>query len=342
MRMAHEGQCAGIIEPKTLQSVALDTFCKLLHRALEIASVEGGGKDTHDFPYCVSYLLGIHETHCLSSLISDEIIRHFDAHGQLTAHIVTGFCRSKIGNLSRVNLASCPDLDEQALCLLLQHPLLELTFSVSAVSNSLLRWEHLEHLAKSPASSTLRSLTVQCDDEEIDQTDAFVSFEWLAGLTHLVRLDLHDMFLRGRGKEIGCIAEKLPSLAILNLARTGIADLQAGNSNLKAITLSDFPLHRNRSFFTHLLEIQSLVSLDISKYEELSMVDVYFEPDMAQKLSKLPCLRYLDLSGHLIFPSDLNCFDPPHQRMKFLGLLATRACRRVEFNCDMVRGITYN
>ena len=321
----------GLIQPRKLVSLALDSVQQLLYRALEIVLLEGGGEGE-----LLRELLGLEQGYCFSSLLSDQLLSRFAEKGQLNCRILECFCRNNIGCITKICLSACPDLNEKTLCLLLQHPLLELTLSVSAASQGLVKWEHLEHLSKHPAGATLRSFTVGCTDETYPpDNDAFV---WLRNLKSLVRLDFHDMYLPVAGETFGEIVEQLPGLAVLNLARTSISDLRACNSNLKALSVNGIPVHLNHTLFGHIIEIRSLVSLDLSQLDyNSSGYGLNYGMEFMRKLSRMPSLKYLDVSGHQIYPFDLDCFDPPHHRMSFFGLLATRACRRMEFNCDMVR-----
>ena len=329
--------CDGVIEPKTLQSLALDSVRSLLLRALLTASAEKG--DGEDSPRSVRNLLGVEEGYSFASLVSNQLIKRFAENGQLSSRILSAFCRSKIGSITRLDLSLCADLTGETFLLILdQHPLLELTVTISAVGNDSVSWKHLEHLSRSPVAGTLKSLVVQCDDEQMDGDRAFVSFDWLRSLTGLVRLDLHGVFLPEERGSLGRVVEQLPNLSVLNLARTTLDDLQASGSNLKALSLSGVPMCSSPALFMHVLQIRTLVSLDISQYDYGRIsVDHDVIAEMLQKLSELPSLKYLDVSGFVVSPSDVDCFDPPHHRMSFLGLLSTQACQRREFNCDMVR-----
>ena len=325
----------GVIEPKRLQSLALDSVHRLLLKALLVASAEEGSGE--DFPRLVRKLLGVEEGYSFASLISDQFIKRFAENDQLTSRILRAFCKSKIGSLTRLDLPLCPDLNGETFCLVLdQHPLLELTVAISAVGNDLVDWQHLGHLSRSPVAGTLKSLVIQCDDE-IDQDPALVSFDWLRSLTCLVRLDIHGMFLSEEGEHLGAVVEQLPNLSVLNLARTSLDDIQASRSNLKALSLSGVPVCSTPALFMHILQLRTLVSLDISKFEYGLSFPSSMDHNHVQKLSELPLLKYLDVSGLMVCPSDIDCFDPPRHRMGFLGLLNTQACQRKEFNCDMVR-----
>ena len=332
-------ECDGVIKPKALQSLALDSVRSLLLRALLAASGEKGGDG--DTPRLVRNLLGVEDGYSFTSLVSNQLIKRFAEDGRLSSRVLSAFCKSRIGSITRLDLSLCADLNGETFCRILdQHPLLELTVTISDVGirSDLVSWKHLEHLSRSPVTGTLKSLMVQYNDERIGGEQAFVTFDWLRNLACLVRLDLHGMFSPEEGESLCRAVEQLPNLSVLNLARTSLADLQVSGSNIKALSLSGMPAYTSPALFMHILQIQTLVSLDISKYEYGGFsVDRNVVAEMLQRLSELPSLKYLDVSGFMVSPADIDCFDPPHHRMSFLGLLCTQACQRKEFNCDMVR-----
>ena len=328
----------GIIEPKSLQTLALDAVYPLLRKAWYMAEAENEDK-SDNFRHCVRTLLGVENDFAFSTVVSNQFVDRFATLQWLDSAYLASFCNSKIGCITRVDLSAFMSMTEELFTLILQQPLLELTMPVCAtddIYSDVVKWKWLKHLANSPASATLKSLTISSTDEYEDQMEGFKSFEWLNGLTSLARLDLHGMFLPYAGNFLGPIVEHLPNLAVLDLSRTLMVDLQARQSNLKALSLNSIPLHLNHIFFKHVLEIRTLVSLDLSIFEHTQLMSPNVQ-NMAQQLSEMPCLKYLDIAGHQISTADLVHFDPPHHRMSFMGLLATPACTRGYFNCDMVR-----
>ncbi len=334
----------GLIRPRLLRGVALDAVSRLLNQALRVAST---GEDCKGqlLPLVVRRLLGLVHDHrgeldegeatCLTPQLATQLICRLAEDNLLTRASLSCFCKCKLGAITRINVSGCLDLDPLTLVLLLQHPLLELSLSISATNPTSIRWHHLELLSSSPAASTLRRLTLQCSDGTHKQS-GFTDFSWLVKLKALVHLDLHDMRLPNAGPNLSMAIRQLPKLVVLNIAGTSIRELQCGDSLLKGLFLCGLPTH---NFLDELTRTQTLVSLDISYWRQGVFAAVSAELDITKRLSTLPNLKYLDVAGHLLFAADLVDFDPPHHRMSYLGLLATEACKRAEINSDKVSGV---
>ncbi len=334
----------GFIEPKKLKTCALDAVSLLLHRALQLASAEenSGGQPSS---ITLRELLGLtiphgqeegdNQTFCLASPLATQLICRLVEKELLTPSTLYCFCKSRLGSITRIDLSKGPVLNPGAFLLLMLHPLVELSLGISAIDPTALNWHHLKLISKSPAGLTLKRLTLQCSDEEYYRVRSFTDFTWLRNLTGLLHLDLHDMLLSAAGESLSEVVTQLPNLVALNLARTSIRELHISHSNLKALSLTNVPVHTSEAFFKDLTQIWSLVSLDISFWRR-SVFAADTGTSVLQKLSGLPCLKYLDVSGHTVFPAELDHFDPPHHRMGFLGLLATQACKRAEINSDKV------
>lgn len=114
-------ECDGVIKPKALQSLALDSVRSLLLRALLAASGEKGGDG--DTPRLVRNLLGVEDGYSFTSLVSNQLIKRFAEDGRLSSRVLSAFCKSRIGSITRLDLSLCADLNGETFCRILdQHP----------------------------------------------------------------------------------------------------------------------------------------------------------------------------------------------------------------------------
>ena len=276
---------------------------------------------------------GINEKAILSSFMSDEIIASIAAKHTLSGSILSGYCQSHLGHITRINLVGCRELTEHALQQVFQNPLTDLSIELDSPLEAPIRWEHLQDIAKSPAADTLSSLTVR-EDEAVNflipdyrySADG-KQFDWLLSLKKLV-LSQHTWrasHSQTTVYHLASVLDQLPCLSVLNVAETGLVFLPCMSSNLKSLVAHDNNIHLwSPHLIQQMFSLKSLVSLDVSRTCDphlFETVDSSVSLDMIRQLSEMPNLRYLDVSGLNVLGHHMDVFDHPHPRMSFLGLL---------------------
>jgi len=104
-------------------------------------------------------------------------------------------------------------------------------------------------------------------------------------------------------------------------------------TNVKILQLFNLPV-ASSSFVL----LSNLMVLDISKSVEEGDggSTSHEDDDVMAVLSRLPCLKSLDVSCRQVSAKDLQLFDPPHHRMLFFGLVNSSLCGHPDINADSV------
>ena len=215
-----------------------------------------------------------------------------------------------------------------------QYPLLELSLDASNFKTA--DWESLQSTVQhSPAYSSLQSLTLRYGN-----IDCFWSCRWLGKFQRLVHLDVQGAFNSPQTRFYH-LKDDCPNLTILDISYTGIHHFSISEvPNLNVLNMAGVCFSLHPSLARDILTLRHLVSLDISHSNLLrtSMCssNEQRDPETIKILSTLVNLKCLDVSGCHVTSNDMELFDPPHHRMRFMGLLGTHACTKAQINSDVV------
>ena len=277
----------------------------------------------------------------LSAHFCDQILAYLSSKIGLTDQLVGLVCHRSFGCTTKFpsSIKPCSPLMLSTVQILVQQPLVDLSIDLAIaplypnVNEPPISWRDLSIvLGNSSACFTLRSLSLS----HVRLTDPGMTFQCLTRLQRLMRLQFSRLILP-REYTISELT-KLPHLTVFSVTHSNLHAVPCKNvSTLKQLTLSNAPLHTNLYMVADILLLRNLVSLDIAR---TSLGDnqhsTLQHSDWIMKLSQMPQLKYLDVSGHLVSIDDMVHFDPPRHRMNFLGLLSTQACMRRDINSDVV------
>ena len=359
--------CDGLVQPKLLLDSCLEYFASLMLEVVPsysyscaISSREQISDEEEDLErgrthfqpdvqrllrnlkasLGIDYILGPGGT--LPAHFCDKLLAFLASREKLTDTLVRCVSHQTFGCVTKLPRSEALELTPDTLCVLAQQPLVELflRFYQRAVFPRGPMHVPVHDLATilvdSPASITLRSLSVA----NLSFRGRSIDFGWLGCLKSLMRLQFENChFSFDSEASLAAEIEKLPLIATLKFTDSTLTALPCTNATLRQLTLPTARISTSEKLLTGVLSLMNLVYLDVAKTtaeDHNSLSALQLNKDWVTKLSKLPQLRYLDLSFHTVKVEDMKHFDPPHHRMNFMGLLTTQACLRRDINSDVV------
>lgn len=288
----------------------------------------------------MNYILGPEGT--LPAHFCDKLLAFLASRKILTDTLVKCVCHQTFGCVTKLPRSEALELTPDTLTVLVQQPLVELflRFYQQPVFPRGLTPVPVHDLAtilvNSPAAFTLRSLSIA----NVSFKGQSVDFSWLGCLKSLTRLQLENCnFSFDSEAYLATEIEKLPLITTLKFADSTLTALPCGSATLRQLTLPTARIGTSEKLLDNVLSLSNLVYLDVARMaaeDRSSLSTLQQNKDWVMKLSKLPQLRYIDLSFHTVKVEDMKHFDPPHHRMNFMGLLSTQACMRRDINSNVV------
>jgi len=316
--------------PSTLYRLSLKAVVEYVKERFNKTRYTGDGALTEE---CIRFP---------TSIINDLVARFVDFYTSSTSYQATLFARnllykvisSRFCEYTKLHIKYSREGTDCSLLTSLSHkPLKELCIDCGCVK-SLCRKITLAEFGV-PLRTALVSLTLK---------NCIINFtDILSELRNLVSLNSFSIpcstfeLQAPIGKENGYNRmSKIKAMDFSGVITPDVSDdvcikLFYSQTNLTVLRLFGVPV-TSSSFIL----LNNLMVLDISKSVPKFNESLHEDDDLMVVLSKLPCLKSLDVSCRQVTARDLQLFDPPHHRMLFLGLVNSPLCGHPDVNTDLV------
>lgn len=214
-------------------------------------------------------------------------------------------------------------VDYPPLTTLFHRPLTELSIECDA---SDCRNINLTEVGRSLGNSLVSLTLKNCN---IDYESLQYGFSFLTKLVYFTAQ--HISFY---GPQSKMALSVLPCLELLDLSFADVITIEniiSVQKSIKVLQLYSVPIHMD--VFSLLT---NLVVLDISRKVHAASITSVDESALMASLSKMSSLKSLDVSCREISDADVQMFDKPHHRMRFLGLYNITLCNHQDINADQV------